>query len=172
MIAIDQYCSEMELLTGPKPDLIVGVVESVAHPSGEWRSYNTREELRKAWEESAERYLGAYVWLRAGAIVRVNFTLESPSGDWLQYSGHCFRDGALVRLNYELRSVQSQMLVRRLRYFDAKGHPLKSTEEYLDLRTERPKRPDQAFADEPTTVYHRVADLPFLPLVPKSRAQP
>lgn len=165
--AIEQYCSELERTTGAKPDLIVGQVETAEHPSGEWRKFATREDLHKGWEESAERYLGAYVWLRNGEVARVNFTLEAPSGDWIQYTGHCFREGALAKLSYELRSVVSQTIVRRQRFFDDKGHPLRSYEEFFDLETERPKRPSGAFADEPTTVYYHVADLPFISLVKK-----
>ena len=163
--AIEQYCSETERSTGERPDLIVGVVETSQHPEGEWRRFNSREDLHKGWETSAERYRGAYVWLRNGEVVRANFTLESPSGDWLQYSGHCFRDTSLVRLNYELSTTSNNTMVRRQRYYDEKGHPLKSYEQFFDLRTQTPKHSAEAFIDEPTSVYHRVSELPFLALV-------
>jgi hypothetical protein len=166
--AIEQYCSEMERLTGPEPDAILGVAESAVNPAGEWRRYASKDELHKAWEGGTERNRGAYVWLRNGEVVRANFTLESPSGDWVQYSGHCFRDGSLARLNYELRTTYNQTIVRRQRYYDEKGHPLRSYEQFLDLRTEQPKRAGEAFIDEPTTVYHRVSELPFIALVRKS----
>ncbi|HMD32134.1 MAG TPA: hypothetical protein VKG84_09495 [Candidatus Acidoferrales bacterium] len=165
VIAIEQYCSEMERLTGTEPDFILGVAGSSANPSGEWRRYSSKDELHKAWQHSGDRSLGAYVWLRNGELVRTNFTLESESHDWVQYSGYCFRSGDLVKLNYELRTTYNQMLVRRERFYDAKGHVLKSSEEFLDLQTERPKRPSEAFADEATTIYHHVSDLPFWALV-------
>jgi len=169
---IEQYCSEMERVTGMEPDLILGVADSATRPSGEWRRYGSKDELHKAWHESGDRNLGAYVWLRNGEVVRANLTLQSESRDWGQYSRYCFRSGDLVKLNYELRVTSGQMIVRRQWYFDAKGHALKSSEEFLDLQTERPKRPGEAFIDETTTIYHHVSDLPFWALVRKPSQQP
>jgi hypothetical protein len=169
---IEQYCSEQERLTKMEPDFILGVAGSSERPSGVWRRYGSKDELHKAWQENEDRHLGAYVWLWNGEVVRINFGLQSASGDWVQYTRYCFRAGALLKLDYELRTFYGEMIVRRQWIYDAKGRAIKSSEEFLDLQTERPKRPGEAFIDEPTTIYHRVADLPFLALVQKPPQKP
>jgi hypothetical protein len=45
-------------------------------------------------------------------------------------------------------------------------------EQFLDLDTGKPKKPERDFTDVDTTIYFSVATLPFAPLLQKAGAQP
>ena len=75
-------------------------------------------------------------------------------------------------MSSELRTCYGSMIVRREWKFDSNGHLLKSTEEFLDLETKKPKKPSDDFIDEEIPPYHKTAELPFLPLLGTLHSRP
>lgn len=126
-----------------------------------WKKYSSMIDFQNAGEE-AESYTVAYVWLREGKIIGVNFTYSSPSGDWAHYAEHVFRpDGSVAEIRKELRTFMGDVIVIRTTVFDPLGKELKVSKEFLDLNTQKPVPPTENFQDVDVPVYKKAADLPF-----------
>ncbi|HMF55860.1 MAG TPA: hypothetical protein VK619_05840 [Pyrinomonadaceae bacterium] len=132
-----------------------------------WREFRTERERDRA-DTGDNLNENAYVWLRDGKIAGANFTFQSPSRDWAQFVMYYFRqDGTLAKIDSRLNTFYGNMTVKRIRYYDADGHLLKSSVDYFDLQTQKRKRgvADGDFMDRPVPVYMKVSSLPFYNLV-------
>src|SRR5215203_928122 len=110
-----------------------------------WRKFASEKALEK-FRETSETYTIAYNWLQRGKIVKSNFTLFSPSGDWANYVYHHFReDGSLARAESEMRTFNGDLIIIQDFYFDRKGKLLKKTVKYLDLQTKKPIKQTKEF---------------------------
>jgi hypothetical protein len=154
------------------PDLVFADVADYQENKPEWRQFATPAELDK-FRDSSETYSVAYNWRRSGAIVRSNFTLFSPSGDWTQYLNHYFRpDGTLAKLRSEMRTFAGNVVLIEELYFDRGGQRIGSKKTYLDLTSNKPKTKSQiaelreTYLDE-TAFYKTRASLPFTALLGK-----
>jgi hypothetical protein len=171
--AIEQYCTKVQTRSGKRePDFVFGASGSSDDRQPQWRKFSSKAEFEKAFESEIPDD-AAYVWIEEGKIVAANFTFQSGSGDWANHADYCFRrDETTARISSELRTFYGGMLVRRKWEMDSEGLLLKSTEEFLDLKTNTPKKPDGDFIDKTTPLYHKVAELPFLSLLDKREQRP
>ena len=142
----------------PKERLFGDVSTDVNDSEGVWREFKSEAARRKA---SENMYQSASVYSRNGKVVGANFTFTSPSGDWAHLIMYYFReDGSLAKIEAQLNTFYGDISVVRHRYFDSHGTLLKSTQQYLDLQTHKPKKPVE-FMDNPIPVYSTVSALPF-----------
>ncbi|QQS39939.1 MAG: hypothetical protein IPM63_11225 [Acidobacteriota bacterium] len=126
-----------------------------------WKKYSSMIDFQNAGEE-IESYTVAYVWLKEGKVIGVNFTYSSPSGDWAHYAEHVFRpDGSIAEIRKELRTFMGDVIVIRTTVFDPSGKELKVSKEFLDLNTQKPVPPTENFQDVDIPVYKKAGDLPF-----------
>ncbi|HSK70726.1 MAG TPA: hypothetical protein VK892_03455, partial [Pyrinomonadaceae bacterium] len=142
---IDAYSKTIDAFVKKhkSPQLIFADVSDYDADKPEWRRYDSEREFEKA-RETVESYNTAYVWRKNGRIVMANFTLSSPSGDWAQYVYHYFRaDGSAAKVESELRTFHGNLIVVQDFYLDPKGRVLKKTLKYLDLETQKPKKPSK-----------------------------
>jgi len=84
-------------------------------------------------------------------------------------------DGTHLPINKHARlnTFYGYMTVIRERYYDPKGKLLSSSQQFLDLDTQKKKKPgaDGEFIDEPIAVYRTVKALPFYTLLSKRAAK-
>jgi hypothetical protein len=171
---IDAYVKTLDALAkrNKQPHLIAADTSDYenAESKPKWQKFASEKALEKFREENGETYSIAYNWRQRGRIVKSNFTLFSPSGDWTQYDNHYFRDnGTIAKIESELRTFYGEMIVLRNFYFDGKGKLLRQTIRYRDLNTKRPvKKPkDGAFQDSEVQIYKTIGRLPFADLLKK-----
>lgn len=169
--SIDAYCKTVDTIRKKRktPELVFADTAGMEDDKEKWRSFASEKALDK-FREKTETYSIAYNWRKAGKIVASNFTLSSPSGDWVKYVYHYFReDGSLARVESELRTFYGDYRVVRVRYFDKNGKELHKTEKFLDLATKQPKKPESGgvMGDDPNEVdyYLTTGKLPFAKLV-------
>jgi len=136
-----------------------------------WRKFASEKALEK-FRETTETYTIAYNWQKNGKIIKSNFTLFSPSGDWAQYVYHYFRaDGTLAKVESEMRTFNGDLIVIQDFYLGAKGKLLKKTVKYRDLQTQKPIKPTREFlknnADFSNDVeyFKKTSKLPFASLL-------
>ena len=73
-------------------------------------------------------------------------------------------DGSLAKIQAQLNSFYGDISVVRDQYYDPSGRLLKTTRKFLDLRTQKPKKPEE-FVDNPIPIYRKVTALPFRKLL-------
>jgi hypothetical protein len=143
---IDAYCKTIDAFVkkNKSPHLVFADASGDnENDKPEWRKFASQKALEK-FRETTETYTIAYNWEKNGKIVHSNFTLSSPSGDWAKYVYHYFReDGSLAKAESELRTFYGNFIVIQDLYFDRKGAVLKKTLRYLDLKTQKPKKPSE-----------------------------
>lgn len=140
-----------------------------------WRKFASENALEK-FREKTETYSIAYNWQKNGKIVKSNFTLFSPSGDWAQYVYHHFReDGTLAKAESEMRTFNGDLIIIQDFYFDRKGNLLKKTVKYLDLQTKKPVKPTKEFLENEGSFFSDVdyfkktSKLPFAHLLKRKK---
>ncbi len=113
------------------------------------------------------------MWKEGGNVVHVELALSSE--DWMTTANYCFRpDGTIAEISSDLDSFTYNLIARREWVFNTRGHVLKFTEQFLDLQTGKPKKPDNEFfeGDVDTLRYLKVSDLPFAPLLHQADVHP
>ena len=169
---IDAYCNKIDATVKrhKEPDRVFADTASETSKHETWKGFASTKALEK-FRKKQEVYTISYNWLNGGRIVRSNFTLSSPSGDWAKYVYHWFRaDGTLAREESEYRTFMGDFIVTRRRYFDTKGRHLKSSVRFLDLTTGKPKDASGGvMGDDPKEVdyYKKTSELPFAHLLKK-----
>jgi hypothetical protein len=172
---IDSYARTIDALVkrGKSPHLIFADASDFSGENAKpkWKRFNSEREFEKA-REASEFYDIAYVWRQNGKIAAANFTRSSPSGDWVHYVYHYFRpDGSLAKVESELRTFYGNLIVEQDLYFDRRGRILQKNRKFLDLQTQKPKKPEKEFlegnADFVSRVdyYQRTNRLPFAALL-------
>ena len=102
------------------------------------------------------------------------FTLFSESGDWAKYVTHCFRrDGSLERATIEFRTFYGYFVMIEQQEYDTSGKLIKSSRNYHDLMTDKPKTVSGEDLDVNENhirgdVVTSVERLPFAALIPKN----
>lgn len=138
--------------------------------AAKWQRFASDKALERH-RENSEAYTIAYVWLRAGKPVSTNFTLFSPSGDWVKYVYSYFRpDGSLARVETDYRTFMGDFKVVRRVYFDAAGKEISRSAKFLDLQSGKPKRAPKGgvMGDDPDEIdyyYMTASKLPFFHLL-------
>ena len=159
---VDQYIKANEKSARIFSDISSGTAGGPAT----WQEFKTEPEREKA--NTGENLNGnAYVWMRDGKVVGANFTLHSPSRDWVHYVMYYFRsDGTLAKSDSTLNTTYGDITVFRQDYYDSKGILLKGTTHCKDLKTQRSK-PCGQYQEEPIPSYKTVSQLPFHNLLRK-----
>lgn len=169
--AIDTYAATITAFTKKRanPKLVFA---DASNAESEQPSKYQRFASEKALEKHRARsevYSIAYAWRKGGKVVATNFTLSSPSGDWVKYNFHVFRaDGTLAMVESDYRTFMGDFVVIRTRYFDTAGKEIHKTVKIQDLKTRKPKKaPDGIMGDDPDEVdyYVTTALLPFADLL-------
>ena len=171
---IDSYVKTVDNFTKryKNPQLIFADTSDYNEGSRpKWRKFASEKALEK-FREKTETYTIAYNWLQRGKIVKSDFTLFSPSGDWANYVYHHFReDGSLARAESEMRTFNGDLIIIQDFYFDRKGNLLRKSVKYRDLQTNKPIKPTKEFlankADfsDDVEYYTKTSKLPFAGLV-------
>lgn len=172
---IDAYVKTLDTLVkkSKTPHLIFADTSDYEEGSQpKWQKFASEKALEKFRTEMSETYSIAFNWLQRGKIVRSNFTLFSPSGDWTQYIFHNFRaDGSIAHAKSEMRTFNGDLTIIRDFYHDRRGRLLKKTVKYRDLTTNKPIKPTREFlknnADWLNNVeyYKKTSRLPFANLL-------
>ena len=177
---IDAYCKTVDSFTGKSknPQLVFAdAADYEQNSKSDWRKFASEKALEKFRKET-ETYSIAYSWQKNDKIVRSNFTLFSPSGDWSKYIYLYFRpDGTLAKAESELRTFYGNLIVLNDIYFDTQGKILKKTTKNLDLKTGKPKKISEDDATDNgdnikfTEYYENTGKLPFAHLIKTVKRQ-
>ena len=175
---IDAYCKTVDAFTKryKNPQLIYADTSDYNQNSKpKWRKFASEKALEK-FREKSETYSIAYNWRKNGKIVKSNFTLFSPSGDWANYVYHNFRaDGTLAKAESEMRTFNGDLIIIQNFYFNRQGKLLKRSVKYLDLHTQKPIKPTKEFLENrgnfsnDVEYFKKTSKLPFASLLRKKR---
>lgn len=166
---IDAYVRSVDAAKTIRPELVFAdVSDYTTNEKAKWRKFASERALDR-YRNGTEAYTIAYAWRKGGRLVASNFTLSSPSGDWVKYVYHYFReDGSLARVESDYRTFNGDFMVIRRRYFDRNGKQIKNSEKFLDLKTRKPKDASSGvMGDDAKEVdyYLTTRKLPFAGLV-------
>jgi len=168
---INAYCQELDdyAKRNPKLGRFFGDVSSgMEGEKSQWREFKSEEEREEVVTENDK----ANVFAKDGAVDLAYYTFQSPSGDWAHYVNYYFRtDGALAKIHARLNTFYGNMIVIRERFYDPRGRLLSSSQQFLDLETEKKKKPGADFEDETIPLYRTVKALPFYTLLSKPAAK-
>lgn len=161
---IKAYCRKLDGYAKRNPKLgrlYANLSSDITGQKSQWREFKSEEERAEA-DTGDGLNDNANVWSKDGAVVLVNCAFETPSGDWFHQVDYYFRkDGSLAKIHARLDTFYGNVTAIRERFYDSNGRLLSSSQQLLDLKTKKRKRPDVAFIDEPIPVYRTVKALPF-----------
>jgi hypothetical protein len=133
----------------------------------QWREFESEAEREKA-DTGDNLNENAVVWSKDGAVVLASCTFQSPSRDWAHFVSYYFRaDGTLAKVRARLNTFYGEMTVIRKRFYNPKGKLLSSSQQFLDLKTQKKKKPGAEFQDDSFPLYRTVRALPFYPMLGK-----
>ncbi|MGB6197964.1 MAG: hypothetical protein WA871_13865 [Candidatus Acidiferrales bacterium] len=169
--AIEKSC--VDILARDKtaaPNYSIGKDDPQGGTPGPWQTFASAADLKKtAADASFEDQ--AWVWESNGTVVHARISV--PSQAWTIVADYCFRpDGTIGEITSDVQNFAVNEICRREWKFDSRGRIQDITEKYLDMDTGKPKKQERDFGDVDTTIYFKVADLPFAALLPKPGAQP
>lgn len=157
---LDAYVKRNEKSARIFADTSSGMTDDKA----KWQEFKTEQE-REATDTGENLNQNAYVWTSGGKIIGANFTLQSPSRDWVHYVMYYFRgDGTLAKSESTLNTFQGDITVIRQDYYNSKGILLKGTTHCKDLKTQRSK-PCGEYQEQPIPSYKNIRQLPFYSLL-------
>lgn len=174
---IKAYCQELDDYAKRNPKLgriFADVSSGLEGQKSRWREFKSEEERQKA-DTGDNLNNNANVWSKDGAVVAIYCTFQSPSRDWAHYVDYYFRkDGSLAKIHARLNTFYGNMTVIRERFYDLKGKLLSSSQQFLDLETQKEKKPGangKEFIDQAIPVYRTVKALPFYTMLSKPAAK-
>jgi hypothetical protein len=136
-----------------------------------WKKYNSVNAFKKA---SIESYSMAEVWQKGDKIIAANFVFDSPSGDWVHYIDHYYReDGTLAKVEAQLNvfGLEGLISVYRNFYFDQKGKLLRKTAKYYSHEAKKWKKADQVhFMNREVEIFKTTGKLPFASTLKRTRS--
>ena len=163
--AIDSYAKRVDQFIKRNPNHLRIFANVASNKPDRWREFKSERSRDKA-DTGDNLNENAYVWLKAGKIVGVNFTFQSGSRDWAHFVMYYFReDGTLAKIQAQLNTFYGNVSIARDKFYSADGKMLRSTTRYLDLKSKKPTEPTADFQDEPIPIYRNVRDLPFRKLL-------
>jgi hypothetical protein len=158
---IEAYATEIDAYVKSNPQMeriFADTSSGTKNEAAQWREFKSEKEREGAGDNLNSN---AHVWTRGGKVVGANFTLQSPSRDWVQYVTYYYRgDGTLAKIASTLNTFQGDITVIRDDYYNSKGTFLKGTTHCQDLKTQKVK-PCGNFQDQPAPLYQKVSQLPF-----------
>src|SRR5262245_24886863 len=173
---IKAYCQELDDYAKRNPKLrrVFGDISSgMKGDKIRWREFKPKSE--EDMDYIGSLMSNAFVSSKDGAAVLASCAFQSPSGDWAHDVSYYFReDGSLARIHAELGTFIGNMTVIRERFYDSQGKLLRSSQQFLDLKTKKKKKPGEdgeEFFDHPIPMYRTVKALPFYTLLSKPAAK-
>lgn len=157
----DAYSRKIDLFIKrhQKSEMIFGNVSSTE--KSKWRKFKTDSAREKA-DTGENLNENALVWRDKGKVIAANFTFQSGSRDWAHYVMYYFRpDGTLAKVDATLNTFYGNMTVERAFYFDKNGKLIHKVARYLDLTSQKPRKPNDGFLDNEVIFYKKVSKLPF-----------
>ena len=157
--AINSYTREIDryIKTQKQGRIFAEVLPETEGGPTKWQEFKTEKAL-----EDVNTVTTAELWSRENKIVRADFMFTSQSGDWAHFITYYFRDdGSLAKLEGQLNTFYGDVSIVRDQYFNARGKVLHSTKKFLDLQTQKPKKPPRDFYDNPVTLFRRASSFPF-----------
>jgi len=169
--AIEKSCSEIFVRDKINPpDISIGRDDPAGGSPAAWQTFQSPADLEKV-AKYANFEDQAWVWESDGNIVHARITL--PTEGWTTVADYCFQaDGTIGFVTSDVENFTVNEIDRREWMFDSKGRIQNMKEQFLDLDTGKPKKPERDFTDVDTTIYFNVKDLPFASLLQKAGAQP
>jgi hypothetical protein len=169
--AIEKSCSEIFVRDKINPpDISIGRDDPEGGSPGAWQTFQSPTDLEKV-AKYANFEDQAWVWKGDGNIVHAKITL--PTEGWTTVADYCFQaDGTIGEVTSDVENFAVNEIDRREWMFDSKGRIQNMKQQFLDLDTGKPKKPERDFTDVDTTIYFNVKDLPFASLLQKAGAQP
>lgn len=167
IVEIDRYTAEVDRFVkrNEKSARIFADVSSGSSNKSNWKRFRSEREREKA-DTGENLNQNAYVWTRAGKVVGVNFTFQSPSRDWAHFVMYFYReDGSLAKVHSQLNTFYGNLSIVRDQYYSVDGKLLKSRKKFLDLQTQKTKKQPADFQDEPIPEFKHVSELPFFKLL-------
>jgi len=164
--AIEKSCGE--ILARDKtaaPDESFGRDDPEGGTPGAWQKFDSPADLAKV-ATYATFEDQAWVWESNGTIVHARITL--PTEGWTTVADYCFQaDGTIGFVTSDVDNFTVNEIKRGEWMFDSRGRIQNMKEQFLDLDTGKPKKPERDFIDVDTTIYFSVATLPFASLLQK-----
>jgi hypothetical protein len=161
---IESYVREVDQFIKKNPrsqHIFANVATGTEKVPDEWRDFRSEKEREKA-DTGDNLNENAYVWLRGGKVVGVNFTFQSPSRDWAHFVIYYYRpDGTLAKIDAQLNTFYGNITVIREKYYSGTGKLLKESTKFFDLKTQKKRKPSKNFEDEELPLYMKTFDLPF-----------
>ena len=154
---IDQYVRSVDRIVENKRQrkFVIADIAEQEDKEAKWKLFVSEKALEKQ-RRTSETYTIAFNWKHRGRTVASNFTDFSSSGDWTQYVYHYFRpDGSAAYITTELRTFYGDYIVIHEQYFDVKGKRIRKSSKYLDLTTQKPKKPTDEMLDENSSMSSR-----------------
>jgi hypothetical protein len=168
---IDAYVKKVDayVKSHKNPNLVFADTADIEEKNSKWKKFASDKALDD-YRKKSETYEICYAWQQSGNLTEASGTMFSPSGDWVQYIYHYFReDGTVAKVESDFRSFNGDIIIERSLYYDKKGKQIKTTTQYRDLKTRKFKKPDSAagFASSMNKfdVYKTTKKLPFAHLI-------
>ncbi len=157
--AIDAYAAKIMAFTKKRtnPKLVFADVSNAeTEQPSKYQKFVSEKALEKHRDKS-EVYSIAYAWKKGGKVVATNFTLSSPSGDWVKYVFSYFRaNGTLAKVDIDYRTFYGDFRMVEKIYFDTSGKELSRKSEFCDLKTNKFKMVDQDYKEANSMLFSAV----------------
>jgi hypothetical protein len=152
------------------PDYSIGRYDPTGGTPGPWQTFKSAADLATA-ANNAIFEDQAWVWENNGNIVHARITL--PTESWTTVADYCFRpDGTTAEIVSDVENFAVNEIDHHEWDFDNRARIRDIREQFLDLDTHKPRKPERDLTEVDTTIYFKAADLPFRALVQKDPTQP
>jgi hypothetical protein len=152
------------------PDYWLGRDDPQGGTPGPWQTFRSAADLAAA-ANNATFEDQAWVWENDGNIVHARITL--PSESWTIVADYCFRpDGTTAEIVSDVENFAVNQIDHHEWDFDTRARIRDIRQQFLDLDTRKPRKPERDLTEVDTTIYFKAADLPFRVLVQKDPTQP
>ena len=149
ILEIRKEFSGCQALRGQKSTRRVALRQVAAGPNdkGRWQTAEPNSD--------ETQYANIDIFLVQGKIRVADLTEDTPSGDWQQVTGYCFRtDGSLAFSLSTLSTFHGNVKVESRLYFDETGKSVRLLRSIFDLKTNKPLAKNaRSFMDRNAPVY-------------------
>jgi hypothetical protein len=152
------------------PDYSIGRYDPTGGTPGPWQTFRSPADLATA-ANNAIFEDQAWVWESNGTVVHARITL--PTESWTTVADYCFRpDGTTAEIVSDVENFAVNEIDHHEWDFDSRARIRDIREQFLDLDTRKPRKPERDLTEVDTTIYFKTADLPFRALVQSGSTQP
>jgi hypothetical protein len=152
------------------PDYSIGRYDPTGGTPGPWQTFKSAADLATA-ANNAIFEDQASVWESNGTVVHARITM--PTESWTTVADYCFRpDGTTAEIVSDVENFAVNEIDHHEWDFDSRARIRDIREQFLDLDTRKPRKPERDLTEVDTTIYFKAADLPFRALVQNGGEQP